>query len=234
MNPQKNQGEATLPLLRDLQAEVSTESAPLLQFILRHAGLIAGVVVLFLLVLIGTGIWSWHAGNKNEEAREELARTELTLQGKERTAALKALAARMPDAVRVPALLAWAQSALADDDPTAAAEAYSAVAAADADGALGKAAGLGQAASLLKAGKSVEALSLLQNIEARLPENSRSLELRQMVAEAAAAAGHNDMAARVYLALARDSQGVEKDYFNARAMALTPSAAKEQEQSAQP
>ena len=28
MNPQKNQGEETSPLFRDLQAEVSSESAP--------------------------------------------------------------------------------------------------------------------------------------------------------------------------------------------------------------
>ena len=41
MNPQKNQGEETSPLFRDLQAEVSSESAPLLQFMLRHAGIIA-------------------------------------------------------------------------------------------------------------------------------------------------------------------------------------------------
>ena len=53
MNPQKNQGAPESPLLRDLQSEVSAESAPLLQFMLRHAGVIAGVVVLLLLV---TGI----------------------------------------------------------------------------------------------------------------------------------------------------------------------------------
>ena len=62
MNPQKNQGEETSPLFRDLQAEVSSESAPLLQFMLRHAGIIAGVVILFLLVLAGTGIWRWYSG----------------------------------------------------------------------------------------------------------------------------------------------------------------------------
>ena len=73
MNPQKNQGEETSPLFRDLQAEVSSESAPLLQFMLRHAGIIAGVVILFLLVLAGTGIWRWYSGGKNEDARQELA-----------------------------------------------------------------------------------------------------------------------------------------------------------------
>ena len=52
MNPQKNQGADDAPLLRDLQLEVSQESAPLLQFMLRHAGLIAGVLVLFVLSFV--------------------------------------------------------------------------------------------------------------------------------------------------------------------------------------
>lgn len=42
MNPQKNQGAEESPLFRDLQAEVSSESAPLLQFMLRHAALSPG------------------------------------------------------------------------------------------------------------------------------------------------------------------------------------------------
>ena len=74
MNPQKNQGGEPSPLFHDLQAEVAAESAPLLQFMLRHAGLIAGVAVLFLLVLAGTGLWGWYSGGKSEDARQELAR----------------------------------------------------------------------------------------------------------------------------------------------------------------
>ncbi|MDO5483372.1 MAG: hypothetical protein Q4F27_00535 [Desulfovibrionaceae bacterium] len=220
MNPQKNQGEAPNPLLRDLQAEVSSESAPLLQFMLRHAGLIAGGVILFLLVLACTGLWRWYDGNRNDEARQELARISLTMQGQERTAALEALAGKAPAAVRVPVLLAWAQSALENNAPAAAATAYAAVAAEDAGGSLGLAAGLGQAGSLLKAGKAGEALSLLQGLEARLPEGSPRLELRQLVAEAALAAGQQELAARTYLGLAGESQGLEKEYFAARAAAL--------------
>lgn len=106
MNPQKNQGEETSPLFRDLQAEVSSESAPLLQFMLRHAGIIAGVVILFLLVLAGTGIWRWYSGGKNEDARQELARVSMTMQGQERLKALAALADKAPSDVRLSVLLA--------------------------------------------------------------------------------------------------------------------------------
>ena len=224
MNPQKNQGEETSPLFRDLQAEVSSESAPLLQFMLRHAGIIAGVVILFLLVLAGTGIWRWYSGGKNEDARQELARVSMTMQGQERLKALAALADKAPSDVRLSVLLAWAQSALESGDAAVAAEVYAKAAKLDADGALGMAAALGEAGSLLKAGKNAEALTLLQGLEARLPGENRSVQLRQMLAEAAARAGQKDLAAKTYQALAQDVSGLDGDYFRVRAEALVPAA----------
>lgn len=224
MNPQKNQGEETSPLFRDLQAEVSSESAPLLQFMLRHAGIIAGVVILFLLVLAGTGIWRWYSGGKNEDARQELARVSMTMQGQERLKALAALADKAPPDVRLSVLLAWAQSALESGDAAVAAEVYAKAAKLDADGALGLAAALGEAGSLLKAGKNAEALTLLQGLEARLPGENRSVQLRQMLAEAAARAGQKDLAAKTYQALAQEVNGLDGEYFRVRAEALVPAA----------
>ena len=224
MNPQKNQGEETSPLFRDLQAEVSSESAPLRQFMLRHAGIIAGVVILFLLVLAGTGIWRWYSGGKNEDARQELARVSMTMQGQERLKALAALADKAPSDVRLSVLLAWAQSALESGDAAVAAEVYAKAAKLDADGALGLAAALGEAGSLLKAGKNAEALTLLQGLEARLPGENRSVQLRQMLAEAAARAGEKDLAAKTYQALAQEVNGLDGEYFRVRAEALVPAA----------
>ena len=224
MNPQKNQGEETSPLFRDLQAEVSSESAPLLQFMLRHAGIIAGVVILFLLVLAGTGIWRWYSGGKNEDARQELARVSMTMQGQERLKALAALADKAPSDVRLSVLLAWAQSALESGDAAVAAEVYAKAAKLDADGALGLAAALGEAGSLLKAGTNAEALTLLQGLEARLPGENRSVQLRQMLAEAAARAGQKDLAAKTYQALAQEVNGLDGEYFRVRAEALVPAA----------
>lgn len=224
MNPQKNQGEETSPLFRDLQAEVSSESAPLLQFMLRHAGIIAGVVILFLLVLAGTGIWRWYSGGKNEDARQELARVSMTMQGQERLKALAALADKAPSDVRLSVLLAWAQTRLESGDAAVAAEVYAKAAKLDADGALGLAAALGEAGSLLKAGKNAEALTLLQGLEARLPGENRSVQLRQMLAEAAARAGEKDLAAKTYQALAQEVNGLDGEYFRVRAEALVPAA----------
>ena len=48
MNPVRPQNTPESPtLLNDLKAEVSAESAPLLQFIVRNSGLIVGVVSSF-------------------------------------------------------------------------------------------------------------------------------------------------------------------------------------------
>ena len=92
MNPQKNQGAPESPLLRDLQSEVSAESAPLLQFMLRHAGVIAGVVVLLLLVLGGTGVWRWYHSSRGEASRDDLARVALLESGAQQVASLQSLA----------------------------------------------------------------------------------------------------------------------------------------------
>ncbi|MGE9984439.1 tetratricopeptide repeat protein [Desulfovibrio sp. SGI.169] len=228
MNPQKNQGGEASPLLRDLQAEVAAESAPLLQFMLRHAGLIAGVALLFLVLLAGTGLWRWYSNGKNEDARRELARISMGAQGAERVKALAALADSAPSDMRLSVLLTLAQSALESGDAAAAADAYAKAARLDADGALGLAAALGEAGSLLRAGKNAEALTLLQSLDSRLPAEGRSVQFRQMLAEAAARANQKELAARTYQALSREVKGLDGEYYRVRAEALAPAAGAEE------
>ena len=224
MNPQKNQGAADAPLLRDLQAEVSHESAPLLQFMLRHAGLIAGVLVLFLLVLVGTGIYNWHGDSRTEEARDALARATLQPRGADRVKALAQVAESAPSSTRFAAYMALAQSALDNGDYDTAAQAYG-KAAKSTDGAFGLSAALGEAGTLLKAGKSAQALTLLQALQNALPGGASAPQLRQMLAEAAIAAGQKELAARTYLALARETDGVNSSYLRTRAAELDPALA---------
>ena len=207
MNPQKNQGAPESPLLRDLQSEVSAESAPLLQFMLRHAGVIAGVVVLLLLVLGGTGVWRWYHSSRGEASRDDLARVALLESGAQQVASLQSLAEKAHGSVRFAVRMTLGQSALAQNQPDVAAQAYAAAAAEDPKGALGLAAGFNEAGALLKAGKAAEALALLQRLQSSLPGEVRAPQLRQMLAEAAAVAGQPQEAAKVYLALARETQG---------------------------
>ena len=228
MNPQKNQGAPESPLLRDLQSEVSAESAPLLQFMLRHAGVIAGVVVLLLLVLGGTGVWRWYHSSRGEASRDDLARVALLESGAQQVASLQSLAEKAHGSVRFAVRMTLGQSALAQNQPDVAAQAYAAAAAEDPKGALGLAAGFNEAGALLKAGKAAEALALLQRLQSSLPGEVRAPQLRQMLAEAAAVAGQPQEAAKIYLALARETQGAGGDYFHACAERLAPQVVKEE------
>ena len=181
MNPQKNQGAEDSPLLRDLQAEVSSESAPMLQFMLRHAGTIASIVVLFVLVLAGTGIWRWYSTSKNDEARQSLARIVLQTSGPAQVKELAALAEKAPSDVRFSAYLALGQSAMSNGDNATAADAFG-KAAKESEGPLALIAGMNEAGAMLKAGKYADALALLQKLQAALPGEVTAPQLKQMMA----------------------------------------------------
>ena len=227
MNPQKNQGAEASPLLRDLQAEVSSESAPMLEFMLRHAGTIAGIVVLFVLVLAGTGIWNWYTSSKNDEARQALARVVLQTSGPEQAKELAALAEKVPADVRFSTYLALGQSAMSSGDHAAAADAFAKAAQAS-EGPIALVAGMNEAGAMLKAGKYAEALALLQKLQSSLPGEVSAPQLKQMTAEAAVAAGQTEQAARIYLALSREAQGLNAEYYHARATALAPKIVEEE------
>ena len=227
MNPQKNQGAEDSPLLRDLQAEVSSESAPMLQFMLRHAGTIASIVVLFVLVLAGTGIWRWYSTSKNDEARQSLARIVLQTSGPAQVKELAALAEKAPSDVRFSAYLALGQSAMSNGDNATAADAFAKAAKAS-DGPLALVAGMNEAGAMLKAGKYADALAQLQKLQAALPGEVTAPQLKQMMAEAAVAAGQTEQAARIYLALSREAQGLNSEYFRARATTLAPKIVEEE------
>lgn len=215
-------GASSPTLLNDLRAEVSAETAPLLLFLQRHAGLIAGGVGLFLLVLIGAGIWSWRNEAAREEAQAELARLSISLKGEERTKALGELAKTAPDSVRYAVLAAQAQSAAESGDWTQAARIYGEAARLDSEGTLGQTALLAQCGALMRNGtpeSASEALAILQSLSGRVEASSRPALLRMQV-EAALAAGRNDMAAAAFKALGEGAEDEDKAYYLARAAQL--------------
>lgn len=220
MNSQKNQAEVASPFLRDIQAEVSAENAPLLQFITRYAGVIAGVVLLLLLALGGMAVWNWYHTGKQEEAQQELARIDAQLKGKDRDAALSRLAESAPDSTKLFIYMSLGQSAQENGDLILAAEAYAKAAKLDNDGALGLAAALGNVSSLLMQNEDAQALALLQELESRLPEARRSVLLRQMLVEAASRAGKTEIAYQTYRNLAEEMKMPQAAYFRSRADAL--------------
>lgn len=227
--PPQSGASSSPTLLNDLRAEVSAETAPLLLFLQRHAGLIAGGVGLFLLVLIGAGIWSWRNEAAREDAQAELARISLSLKGEERIKALGELAKTAPAGVRYAVLAAQAQSAAESEDWTQAARIYGEAARLDSEGTMGQTALLAQCGALMRSGtpeSASEALAILQSLSGRVEEASRPALLR-MQAEAALAAGRRDVAAAAFRALgegARDAE--EKAYCLARAEQLAGTSPK--------
>ncbi|MDR1776900.1 MAG: hypothetical protein LBR31_03610 [Desulfovibrio sp.] len=220
MNPRKNQAVEPASLLSEIQTEVSAESAPLLNFMLRHANAMVALVVGLLLLVAGVGAWQWRSGVKNAEAADEIARVCTASSGEARIRALADLARTAPDRVRLSAYMTLGQYAAQDGDDAAAAEAYAQAARLAGEGPFAAAALLARAGALLRAGNSAEALSLLQDVEQRLPQRARIPQLRQMIAEAAISAGQKDVAAAVYMELAQAAPEREGEYFRARAAAL--------------
>ncbi len=220
MNQQNNQGKASPGLLDGIQNEVSAENAPLLQFITRHAGFIAGIVLLLLLVLGGMAIWNWYHKGRLKETREELAKINMELKGADRETALAKLAENAPDSTKLFIFMSLGQAAQENGNPILAADAYARAAKLDGDGPLGLTAALGSVGSLLMQGEYVQALALFQELEAKLPQAARSPQLRQMLAEAAAHAGKPELAIKTYEALANEIKTPESAYFRARAEAI--------------
>lgn len=215
MNQQKNQDAGGL--LGGIQDEVSPESAPLLQFITKYAGTIAAFVVLLLLIIGAVAIWDWYHNSKQEEARAEMARISYQLKGQERDAALAKLAESAPESVKLYIYLSLARSAQENGNPALAADAYAAVAKLDGDGPLGITAALGSAACLLMQARYEEALGQLQELEKKVPDQAVNIEIRQLLAEAAAKAGRPDLAQAAYQKLAQEIKSSEGQYFQFRA-----------------
>ena len=220
MSERQNSEETKQGLLDGIQGEVSAESAPLLNFITRNASLNSGIVLLLLLVLGGMAIRNWYHKGKQEEARRELARINMELKDRDRDAALAKLAENAPESVKLFIYMSLGQSAQENGNPILAADAYAKAAKLDGDGALGLTAALGSVGSLLMQGEYNQALALLQELEARLPESARSVELRQMLAEAAARAGKTELAMKTYESLASEVKTPEAAYFRSRAESL--------------
>lgn len=199
-------------LLRDLQAEVSAESAPLLQFIVQNGRYIAGGVALFLVVLACVGLWRWHAAGVAREANEELARALLIQDGEERLKALGTLADRTPEDHRFSVLTALARAAAEQGNHAAAADAYGRAADVAGKTPAGTAATLARAAMLLRAGRAADALPALQALDAGLPETLRQ-SLLPFLADAARQAGRKDLAAELYRRLADGLPEDEGAYY---------------------
>ena len=88
-------------------------------------------------------------------------------------------------------------------------------------GALAATAAMNQADMLLRAGKAVEAVGVLEPLEKNVSDTVRPLVLESLAA-AAEAAGDTQRATQAYQTLISTAAGQDTSYYKARLDALTP------------
>lgn len=206
-------------ILNELQSEVSTEAAPLLQFILKHAGLIMTSLGLFALLLAGTASYRWYSARSVAQAQTELATLTMRADGQEKYAALAQFVSKAPESVRMAALLELANAALAIQQYDKAAEAFASLQKSDAAKPLGNMAAFNEAQVLMRENKFDAALQVLEVLNNGVSEENRTVVL-SVLAEAAQAAGKNERAITAYEQLAASNTGPEAEFFRFRAQNL--------------
>jgi len=212
-------------ILGELQAEISVEAAPLLQFIARHATVIMVLLGFFVAVVVGAGVWQWYTSTRDAEAQNNFARLLLQqLQGTARISALEHFAATAPDSVRLAALMELGLAALAEKDAAKASAAFARIAALDKDKPFGVVAALAEAHALIQAGKAAEALAVLEPLENTVPEYMR-VQVRGLIALSARQAGNAERAVKAYEEMLAGAQGDEADYYRFCIQRIKTSAA---------
>jgi len=214
-------------MMGGLQSEVSVEAAPLLQFITRHVAVIVGVIVLLIIAIVATGVYQWQSEKAEREAHLALGKVLTSTTGEAKVTALDALLKDAPASLREGMQLELALAALEAEQYDKAAEAFGAVAKADST-AMGTAAGLNQAAVLLRGNKADEALAVLEGLERTAPEPMLPQVLTS-VAMAAEAAGKPERAIKAYESLIALGDSEATSYFEARIRALRAPAAPAQQ-----
>jgi hypothetical protein len=202
----------------ELQSEVSVEAAPLLQFIMKHVGVILGVVLLLLAGIVATGVYQWQSSRSLNEARMALGKILTGTAGADRLKALEALTQDVPEAMRPGLWLEVAAAAQEVQDYAKAAAAFGRVGQLD-KGPLGLASILNQSDMLLRIGDAAQSLSVLEPLLASAPENMRFM-VRESVAGAAEAAGDAKKAVEMYQSMLSSGQSQDIAYYKARITAL--------------
>ena len=168
-------------ILGQLQSEVSKEATPLLEFVVKNAKYLVGIVLVLIVAIAATGLWRWHEQSVIREAEQELGKILLNPSVGQRIPALEKLLGTAPASMHTGLQLEIAIAALEQEDLSRAAAAYEKVRESDPNSATGLMAGLNQADILMRSGKYAEALAVLDVIEKKAPET-----LRAMIAEAQA------------------------------------------------
>ncbi len=207
-------------LMHELQAEMSNETTPMLNFLLKNRLVLMGIIGLLILVIIGTGIFNWRKEKALEEANMQLGKVLISTSGKDRVAALQEFLPKAPDSMQLGILLEIASSSVEAKDYETAANTYAEIAQKDAKGSLGFIAKINQIDVLLRASKATEALELAEKTLPTAPESMR-IVLQESLAAIAEQAGNKEKAIAAYEALlGNENLSADTGYFESRLEAL--------------
>ncbi len=156
-------GAIPTELLNSVESEVSKESAPLLEFLVRHARKIGLAIVVLVVVLAGYGGYRWWEARNHAAGMKDLGRVLVAGASPEQLRKVLAFAEQGPSSTRIAAYFEAARIATELGDKTMAAAAWGKVA--QAGGAMGFAAQMSQAQLLLTAGDPEGAARLYQSIK---------------------------------------------------------------------
>ncbi len=214
-------------ILDDLQTEVSSEAAPLLQFLSKHAIAIMIILGLFVLAVAGLGIYNWQQANTMAEAQAELATITSTKKGTEQIDALEEFLKKAPKELHTAIILSQADASMADKLYDKAATYYGKLANMDSTGAVGLLAGLNQGQALIAAGKAKEAVPVLEALVAKAPEG-QAIIIQQALAEAALQSEDFAKVKATFEAMANATEGTEAEIYRFRARQAEEQINKEQ------
>lgn len=208
-------------MMANIQSEVAAENRPLLEFIVRNAKYLIAIIVLLLAALCGTAIYNYVQGGQREDTLTEIARIMATPPSAAQLEELDKLAGSAPASMRTAIAVAEVRSALAQNLPARAEQAYALVAKSGFDTPLGLAAAINQAGILMSEEKYAEGVRILQGLLPRLTPQT-GVQAKMMLAEGAARAGQYDLAARTFDELAATAlvAPIDKDYCTTRARDL--------------
>lgn len=207
-------------LMENIHSEVAAENRPLLVLITKYARYIVGLIVVLIIVLVGTAVYRYVQTSQQEKTLEAVAKIMARPADSRQIADLEALGKDCPSSMRAAVSIALVQSAATQNNQDKAAQGYAQVAQADYDSPLGLAAAINQAGELLHAEKYAEGVKILQALKPRLTETT-GMQVKMMLAEAAARARDYDLAVATYeeLALTATTE-VDREYSATRVREL--------------
>lgn len=150
-------------ILESIQSEVSAETSPLLDFLIRHSKWIFGGLITLIALIIAVGAWNYYSGKQVKNAEEALGKIIVMKENSDKLAALQSYLESADKNMKNPALFALMNSATKQGDTEKAIQAWHEIAASN-DGAIKTIAVIAEARNLADSGKHDDAIRLLESL----------------------------------------------------------------------